>query len=106
MWRGGTDRSRINGNSINVVVRALTHSDRPNLLVCEGSTKKVLLITKRLSFFSRYAAPNRHLGGTGCRSPRLFLRPLCLHLEGHTDLVSALVEVLAVDDRRQSEGDT
>ena len=37
--------------------------------------------------------------------PQFLLRSLCLQLEGHADLVSALVEVLAVDDRRQGEGD-
>jgi len=37
--------------------------------------------------------------------PQFPLLSLCLQLEGHADLVSALVEVLAVDDRRQGEGD-
>ena len=43
------------------------------------------------------------LGAAGCRS--FFSAPLCFQLEGHADLVSALVEVLAVNDRRQGEGD-
>ena len=59
---------------------------------------KVLFITKRLSFHG-YA-------GAGIRSmPQFPLHALGLKLEGHADLVSALVEVLTVDDRRQGEGD-
>ena len=37
--------------------------------------------------------------------PQFPLHALGLQLEGHADPVSALVEVLTVDDRRQGEGD-
>merc|ERR1719229_544966 len=49
---------------------------------------------------------NRHSGAVGNSMPQFPLHALSLKLEGHADLVSSLVEVLTVDDRRQGEGDT
>ena len=48
----------------------------------------------------------RHSGTGGRPMPQFPVHALGLKLEGHADLVSALVKVLTVDDRRQGEGNT
>ena len=102
MERRNRNRCR-NGNSINVNARIHTYSDDRSLLVCEGSTKKSYSSPNDCLFMLCLEIGMSELGAAGCRS--FFSAPLCFQLEGHADLVSALVEVLAVDDRRQGEGD-
>ena len=63
-------------------------------------------IHHQTTVFPWFMPSNRHSGAVGNSMPQFPLHALGLKLEGHADLVSALVEVLTVDDRRQGEGDT